>query len=306
MDSVIVKNAEKRYKGIRAVDDISLTIFKKEIFGIVGPNGAGKTTLMECMMGLRKLDDGSITILGLDSNKDHKKLVYKVGAQLQQSELPANIKVKEAIRLQAGLFNVSVDEDDLMERYDLTTKAKTYFSKLSGGQKQRLFILLATINDPEIVIFDELSTGLDPVSRRKVWDSVLRLKEEGKTVIVSTHLMQEAEEICDRVVMINKGKTIGLGSVKELIRELPYTHVLEVEHSGDYKLLEKSIEGIEGITGIKKISLHKYAIYTTQELKLDILRERLEDMNIGTGNLSYRPCNFDDYFYDKVSKEGRD
>lgn len=304
MEQVVIHNASKSYKGLKALREVSFSIHGGEIFVIVGPNGAGKTTLLECMMGLRNLDEGTITVLGMDSKNDHDKLVRKVGAQLQQSELPSNIKVKEAVRLQAGLFGIKVNADELLSEFNLGDKANYFCSKLSGGQKQRLFILLATLHDPEVIFFDELSTGLDPVSRREVWNVVLKLKEQGRTIIVTTHLMQEAEEICDRAMLIDKGRIVDIGTVKELTGKLQFSSVIEFEFHGDPEVIKNILENIDGIVEIQMISPHKYNMTVKDSFSSDIFKRTLAESGAQIQKFINRQSNFEDYFYYTVRRKG--
>jgi ABC-2 type transport system ATP-binding protein len=215
-----VENLRKRYGTLTAVDNISFDVARGEIFGIVGPNGAGKTTTIECVEGLRKPDGGNIRVLGLDPAKERRKLCLRMGVQLQQAVLASQIKVWEALDLFSSFYPKTLDPDRILGRLDLTDIRKTVFRKLSGGQKQRLFIALAMIHDPEILFLDELTTGLDPLGRRSIWDFVLELNEEGKTIILSSHFMEEAERLCDRVAIMDEGKIIALDSPEKLIESL--------------------------------------------------------------------------------------
>ena len=212
-----VSGIRKTYGDIVAVSDISFTVGEGEIFGLIGPNGAGKTTTMECVEGVRRPDRGVISILGLDPVRDVYKLQNLIGVQLQQAQLQKRIKVWEAVDLWASLYTKTVDGDRLLDQLGLTSKRNSWFMTLSGGQKQRLFIALALINDPEVVFLDELTTGLDPQSRRAIWELVRGIRDRGKTVFMTTHLMEEAERLCDRVAIIEHGKIIDIGSPEELV-----------------------------------------------------------------------------------------
>jgi ABC-2 type transport system ATP-binding protein len=214
---VTVANLRKTYGSLVAVDDVSFTVEEGEIFGLLGPNGAGKTTTMECVEGVRKPDGGSIRVLGRDPGARATELQNRIGVQLQEAQLQKRIKVWEAVDLWTTLFPATVDGEALLEQLGLTAKRDTWFMNLSGGQKQRLFIALALINDPELVFLDELTTGLDPQARRKIWDMVLGIRERGKTVFLTTHLMEEAERLCDRVAVIEHGRLIELGTADELV-----------------------------------------------------------------------------------------
>ena len=196
---------------------MSLEVAEGEIFGLIGPNGAGKTTTMECVEGIRRPDRGKISILGLDPFRDVYRLQNRIGVQLQQAQLQKRIKVWEAVDLWASLYSQRVDSQRLLEQLGLADKRNAWFMNLSGGQKQRLFIALALINDPEVVFLDELTTGLDPQARRAIWDLVRGIRERGKTVFMTTHLMEEAERLCDRVAIIEHGKVIDAGTPRELV-----------------------------------------------------------------------------------------
>jgi ABC-2 type transport system ATP-binding protein len=208
----------KTYGATVAVSDVSFEVAEGEIFGLIGPNGAGKTTTMECVEGVRRPDRGTISILGLDPFRDVYQLQNRIGVQLQQAQLQKRIKVWEAVDLWASLYSKPVDVNQLLDQLGLTAKRNTWFMNLSGGQKQRLFIALALINDPEVVFLDELTTGLDPQARRAIWELVRGIRERGKTVFMTTHLMEEAERLCDRVAIIEHGKIIEMGSPAELVR----------------------------------------------------------------------------------------
>jgi len=201
-----------------AVSEVSFEVAEGEIFGLIGPNGAGKTTTMECVEGVRRPDRGTISILGLNPFRDVYQLQNRIGVQLQQAQLQKRIKVWEAVDLWASLYTKTVDANRLLEQLGLSAKRNAWFMNLSGGQKQRLFIALALINDPEVVFLDELTTGLDPQSRRAIWDLVRGIRDRGKTVFMTTHLMEEAERLCDRVAIIEHGRIIEMGSPADLVR----------------------------------------------------------------------------------------
>jgi ABC-2 type transport system ATP-binding protein len=201
-----------------AVQDVSFDVQPGEIFGLIGPNGAGKTTTMECVEGLRRPEAGAISVLGLDPARDARRLQDRIGVQLQEAQLQKRIKVREAVALWAALYRAPANGDRLIEQLGLTDKRNAWFMTLSGGQKQRLFIALALINDPELVFLDELTTGLDPQARRAIWDLVRGIRQRGKTVLLTTHLMEEAERLCDRVAIIDHGRIIDVGTPAELVR----------------------------------------------------------------------------------------
>jgi ABC-2 type transport system ATP-binding protein len=214
-----VSSIRKTYGKTVAVSDVSFDVEKGEIFGLIGPNGAGKTTTMECVEGLRRPDRGTISVLSLDPIRDARALQQKVGVQLQQAQLQKRIKVREAVDLWASLYPRAVDADALLERLGLSDKRQAWFMTLSGGQKQRLFIALALIHDPDVVLLDELTTGLDPQARRAIWDLVREMRTRGKTVLLTTHLMEEAERLCDRVAIVERGHIIDIGTPAGLVRK---------------------------------------------------------------------------------------
>jgi len=215
---VQVDGISKVYGRAVAVDGVSFQVREGEIFGLIGPNGAGKTTTMECVEGLRRPDRGTIAVLGLDPIRDAYSLQDRIGVQLQEAQLQKRIKVGEAVALWASLYERPVDGNRLLEQLGLAEKRNAWFMTLSGGQKQRLFIALALINDPEVVFLDELTTGLDPQARRAIWELVRGIRSRGKTVFLTTHLMEEAERLCDRVAIIDHGRIIDIGTPAELVR----------------------------------------------------------------------------------------
>ncbi len=223
-----VEHIRKTYGAFVAVHDVSLDVDAGEIFGLIVPNGAGKTTTMECVEGIRRPDGGTIRVLGLDPVRDVYAIQERIGVQLQQAQLQKRIKVWEAVHLWASLYgrNPEVGEQ-FLEQLGLAEKRNAWFMTLSGGQKQRLFIALALINDPEVVFLDELTTGLDPQARHAIWDLVRGIRARGKTVFLTTHLMEEAERLCDRVAIIERGRIIDSGAPSELVdRHCPARRVV--------------------------------------------------------------------------------
>ena len=250
MQSVIeVSGVRKAYGKTVAVADASFTVFQGEIFGLIGPNGAGKTTTMECIEGLRKPDAGTIAVLGLDPYRQVYQLQERIGVQLQQAQLQKRIKVWEAVDLWASLYGTkTVDATRLLDQLGLTDKRNAWFMNLSGGQKQRLFIALALINDPEVVFLDELTTGLDPQARHAIWDLVRGIRERGKTVFLTTHLMEEAERLCDRVAIMEHGRIIDIDTPERMVRRHcpERAVVLDTEDAGAEEQFRK-IAGVEQV-----------------------------------------------------------
>ncbi|MFD8725373.1 ABC transporter ATP-binding protein [Streptomyces sp. NPDC059629] len=219
MPSVIeVTDLRKSYGGRAVVDGVSFAVEEGEIFGILGPNGAGKTTTVECVEGLRVPDGGRVRVTGLDPVAEHEKTARVLGAQLQQSELQPKLTVREALELYASFYDSPLDWVPLAERLGLADKLATRFGKLSGGQQQRLFIALALIGNPRVVVLDELTTGLDPRARRDTWELIEDVRDRGVTVLLVTHFMEEAQRLCDRIAVIDKGRVAALDTPAGLIR----------------------------------------------------------------------------------------
>src|SRR5512144_720231 len=215
---ISVSAIRKTYGRTVAVQDVSFEVQPGEIFGLIGPNGAGKTTTLECVEGLRRPDRGTISVLGADPVRQARALQERIGVQLQEAQLQKRITVNEAVGLWASLYRKPLNGDRLIEQLGLAEKRNAWFMSLSGGQKQRLFIALALINDPELVFLDELTTGLDPQARRAIWELVRGIRQRGKTVLLTTHLMEEAERLCDRVAIIDHGRIVDIGTPAELVR----------------------------------------------------------------------------------------
>src|SRR5262245_60428585 len=210
--AIEVRHLHKRYRRRVAVQDVSFTVEAGEIFGIVGPNGAGKTTTVECIAGLRTPDQGLVRVLGFDPQRDRAALTQRVGVQLQQCQLPEKITVWEALDLYYSFYRTPANAEQLLADMGLVDQRHTAFGKLSGGQKQRLSIALALIGNPEVALLDELTTGLDPQARRETWQMIEQIRARGVTILLVTHLMAEAEQLCDRLAVIDTGRVAALES----------------------------------------------------------------------------------------------
>lgn len=217
MPVIEVTHLKKRYGDLVAVDDVSFAVEAGEIFGVLGPNGAGKTTTVECVAGLRVPDGGGVSVLGLDPRRDAAQLRQRVGVQLQESQLPDRLRVAEALELYASFYRNPADPAELIDKLGLSEKRNTAYKKLSGGQKQRLSIALALVGNPEIAILDELTTGLDPQARRDTWGLIEQVRDSGVTIVLVTHFMEEAERLCDRVAVIDRGRVVALDSPAGLV-----------------------------------------------------------------------------------------
>ena len=254
-----VAGCRKSYGATVAVDDVSFDVHDGEIFGLIGPNGAGKTTTMECVEGLRTPDRGTISVLGLDPFRDSYRLQERIGVQLQEAQLQKRIKVREAVHLWAALYRrKQSDGDRLLEQLGLAERREAWFMTLSGGQKQRLFIALALVNDPEVVFLDELTTGLDPQARRAIWELVRGIRARGKTVFLTTHLMEEAERLCDRVAIIDHGRIVDMDTPERLVqRHCPQRAVVletSAPHAGDH------FRAIPQVTDVTTSTAGRYTI----------------------------------------------
>jgi len=212
-----VEELRKTYGSQVAVDGVSLEVSRGEIFGLLGPNGAGKTTMVECIQGLRRPDSGRVRVLGLDPLRETEALRRRIGSQLQESALPDRIRVWEALDLFASFMQGTTDWRALLEQWGLREKRGATFSSLSGGQRQRLFVALALLGHPEVVFLDELTQGLDPAARRVAWRLIRQVRDAGTTVVLVTHYMDEAEQLCDRLAIVDRGKIVALDSPQNLI-----------------------------------------------------------------------------------------
>jgi len=219
-DIIEVKNLTKKYGDFTAVNNISFSVAENEVFGILGPNGAGKTTTLEMMEGLKRPTAGTITVDGIDVERDPDEVKARIGVQLQASNFFEALSLTELIETFGAMYNRKVDAMELLEEVQLTDKAKVQAKELSGGQRQRLSIAIGLVNDPRVLFLDEPTTGLDPQARRNLWDLIEQIKAKGKTVVITTHYMDEAEVLCDRVAIMDGGKIISLNSPRKLIEEL--------------------------------------------------------------------------------------
>ncbi|NYH54965.1 ABC-2 type transport system ATP-binding protein [Nocardiopsis arvandica] len=253
MAIIEVEELGKRYDEQVVLERISFSVEEGEVFGILGPNGAGKTTAVECVEGLRRPDSGSVRVLGLDPFRQGVQLREHIGVQLQHTQLPENIKVWEALDLYASFYDRPRDWRELLERWGLADKRNARFAKLSGGQKQRLFIALALVGDPKVAFLDELTTGLDPQARRATWEMVKRVRAEGVTVVLVSHFMDEVEELCDRVAVLDRGGIVALDSPEGLIDGA------DAEYRISFRLTEGSavdpdrlLGNLDGVTSVSR------------------------------------------------------
>jgi ABC-2 type transport system ATP-binding protein len=300
---VEVQGLMKRYGEIRAVDDISFSVCRGEIFGMVGPNGAGKTTTIECIEGLRRPDGGSIKVMGLDPQEDGYAVRERIGVQLQESFLHDQIRVWEAMDLFASLYPRAVEWEPLLERLGLADRRKASYKSLSGGQKQRLAIALALVSDPEIIFLDELTTGLDPQARRAMWDLVRQMREEGKTVFLTTHYMEEAEELCDRVLIIDYGKVVALDTPEALIRNLGVEGRVIFTMSDAFR--PEPLEAVAGVTHVEHTG-ERVIVYGRGERLLSGIVHAVEDQGWPLRDLRVEQPTLEDVFLSLTGRGMRD
>jgi ABC-2 type transport system ATP-binding protein len=300
---VQVEHLRKVYGSTVAVDDVSFEVYQGEIFGMVGPNGAGKTTTVECIEGLRQPDGGHIRVLGLDPHHDGYALRARIGIQLQESVLQDRMKVWEALDLFASFYPRSVDWEPLLEQLGLAEKRNTPFAKLSGGQKQRLFIALALVHDPEIVFLDELTTGLDPQARRAMWDLVRGIRERGKTVFLTTHFMEEAERLCDRVAIMDRGRIIALDTPENLIRMLGVENRVVFTVDGAFEL--ERLSKLSDVTRVETIG-ERVIVYGRGDGLVGEVVNALTTSGTRFRDLRTEQPNLEDVFLALTGREMRD
>jgi ABC-2 type transport system ATP-binding protein len=303
---IAVRNLVKKYPDVKAVDGISFDTYHGEVFGLVGPNGAGKTTLIEMIEGLRTPDSGSITVLGLDPVRDATSVKERIGVQLQTTSIQPNITVIEAIKLFASVYRRPLaNPEQLLTTLSLEEKAGSRFSRLSGGQKQRVAIALALVNDPELVFLDEVSTGLDPQARRNMWALVEQIRDQGKTVFLTTHYMEEAETLCDRVGIIDHGRLIALDTPRNLVSSLGAdSKVLFTVDDRDVPV--SAFETFPEVGRAEKLE-NGYVLYTKDDSATLGKLVRLSD-NLGFrfANIRTEVPNMDDVFLTLTGRELRE
>ena len=287
-----VNNLKKHYGDVKAVDGISFSVKKGEIFGILGPNGAGKTTTLECIEGLQHHDEGDIEIFEKKMTVNDDFFKERMGIQLQESSLPPRMKVWEALDLFSSFYNRNKDWRELLVKLQLEDKKNNYFSSLSGGQKQRVFVALAMVNDPEVLFLDEITTGLDPMARRQMWNVMKTIKYAGKTVVMSTHYMEEAEYLCDRVMIIDKGKVIADGTPGELIDRMGMKNrvIIESEEKIDVEIF-KTIKSVLDIS----VEKGKIEIEGKDTSVLADIARIINDRKI-KANIQYKTANLEDVY----------
>jgi ABC-2 type transport system ATP-binding protein len=295
--AVVVTNLVRRYGSFVAVDDVSFCIEEGEIFGIIGPNGAGKTTTVECISGLRVPDSGSISVYGLSPQRDRDRVRDLVGVQLQESAVPPRLKVGEALELFAAFYADPLDPQDVLESLGIKHMKRTAFKNLSGGQKQRVSIALALVGNPKVAILDELTTGLDPEARRETWTLIQRMRDRGVTVILVTHFMDEAETLCDRLALINRGRLAALDAPEAIAAETGTTRLRFVPSQ---PVDDEALRAVDGVQAVERKD--RFVTLTgTGELAASLI-SALEARGVQVAEFEARRGNLDDAFI-KLTKD---
>ena len=295
METVVaVRDLVKRYGELVAVGGISFEVKAGEIFGLLGPNGAGKTTTVECLEGLRVPDSGEIRVLGEIPSPGNRRLKARLGIQLQGTAFLPRLTVEETLKLFAALYPRHRPIDELLELFALGEKKNTLVKDLSGGQRQRLAVALALVNDPELLVLDEPTTGLDPSARRALWDLISSLKSEGKTVLLTTHYMEEAEYLCNHVLILDRGRLIALGSPEDLVRKHFRETAVDLENPGP--IAPENLRELPGVTRVV-VAENKVTLYTTDvTTTVGALARMAEEGEISLGDLIWRRATLEDVY----------
>jgi ABC-2 type transport system ATP-binding protein len=247
-----VENLTKRYGDVHAVRGISFEVAEGEVFGLLGPNGAGKTSTIEILEGLRDADGGRVSVCGFDPKTQSGELKREIGAALQSTALPEKLKVIEALDLFAGFYQRRRNKEDLLKRFGLVEKRTAFYGQLSGGQKQRLAMAIALINDPKVVFLDEPTAGLDPQVRREIYDVIEELRRDNKTIVLTTHYIEEAERLCDRVAIVDHGQIIAQGTPRELKQASADKTRIEVRLAREES--EETLRTLEGVNDCRAVN----------------------------------------------------
>lgn len=302
--AVSVRKLTKRYGDLVAVNDISFEIKKGEIFGLLGPNGAGKTTTVEMIEGLRKPDGGSIEVCGLDVSREIRQIREMIGVQLQTTTIDKKIRVREAVDLFGGYYRKKLATDEILDIVDMKDRGKSFVESLSGGQKKRVAVALALVNDPELLVLDEPTTGLDPQARRNLWEIIERMKGGRKTVILTTHYIEEAERFCNKVGIIDHGKIIAMDRPEDLISRQNLDSAIEFVTPDD---VEK--EMLENIRGVNEVVLQekRFILYTkdSHSVLAELIRISGEQ-RFSLENISVRKATLEDVFLELTGRKIRD
>ena len=299
-----VENLTKRYGDVEAVRGISFEVSEGEVFGLLGPNGAGKTSTVEILEGLRNADSGTVSVCGFDPQRNPDELKREIGAALQSTALPDKLRVMEALRLFAGFYKRHRDPEELLKRFGLEEKRNTYYSKLSGGQKQRLALAMALVNNPRVLFFDEPTAGLDPQVRREIYDIIEELRREKKTILMTTHYIEEAERLCDRVAIVDHGKVIACGSPRELKQRSGGNTRIEVKLAKP--ATNGTLKNLEGVTDAREVD-GTYVLHTQRPPQAIVsLVKHLEAEGNELISLEIATPSLEDVFIEMTGRRLRD
>jgi ABC-2 type transport system ATP-binding protein len=297
----------KRYEGgVIAVDGLDLDVRMGECFGLLGPNGAGKTTTVEILEGLLEPTSGDVQVLGARWATHERSLRERIGVSLQQTHLPERLSVSEILTMFRSFFDRGRDPDDLLRTVSLVEKKNAWYEKLSGGQKQRLGVACALVGDPELLFLDEPTTGLDPQSRLQLWDVVEDFKRRGRTVLLTTHYMDEAQRLCDRVVVVDHGKAIALGTPRELIASLGGQEVIELTLGKGRPIDEKAMAALPGVRGVRRIGDGFALAVEPLHVALPALIDHLRASDLALERLATRHATLEDVFVALTGRGLRD
>lgn len=305
-------NLFKTYPGkppVDAVRGLDLTVEVGECFGLLGPNGAGKTTTIEIIEGLLPATAGEVTVLGMHWGSHDEAIKERIGISLQETKLSEKLSIRETLTLFRSFYQNGIAPDEAIRLVSLEDKAKSWVGKLSGGQKQRLAVACALIGDPDLLFLDEPTTGLDPQSRRHLWDIIRDFRSQGRTVLFTTHYMDEAERLCDRVAVVDQGKVIALGSPRELIASVGGDHVVEFSVNGGNGQTTVSPDVLDGLPAVKSIRTEgdSYCLaVTAPHLVLPVLLNRLTEKGYELANLTTRHASLEDVFVHLTGRHLRD
>ncbi|MBI2872833.1 MAG: ABC transporter ATP-binding protein [Chloroflexi bacterium] len=296
MEEVIVVEAlGKHFGAVTAVDGVSFSVRKGEVFGILGPNGAGKTTIMECIEGLLKPSAGRTLVLGMDTQREPDRVKERIGVQLQASAYFDYLTLKEILQLFGRFYGKYVSADELLTKVDLKEKANTTVGKLSGGQKQRFTIAATLVNAPEVVFLDEPTTGLDPQARRHLWEFIQSIHQEGRTVVLTTHYMEEAQFLCNRVAIMDRGKVVALDTPTNLIRALPAPY--EIKALVDGKAHDGRLEALDCVVGVRHQEDGTFLLRSSDAARtLPALLGWASQAGVRLAHLEVVPANLEDVF----------
>ena len=305
--ALLVRQLRKRYSDVTAVDGLDLEVSAGECFGLLGPNGAGKTTTIEICEGLNTPDEGEVVVLGRRWHSDERELRERLGIQLQETQLTEKLTVTETVKLFRSFYRAGRPVEEVISLVQLEEKRNGRVGKLSGGQKQRLALACSLVGDPDLLFLDEPTTGLDPQSRRQLWDLIESFKAMGRTIVLTTHYMDEAERLCDRVAIIDHGKVIALGTPRELIASLGVEHVVEFAIARDDGNLDAgTLQHIEGVRTVRRVADAWELAVSETHLAIPALLAVLEERGLELAELRTHSATLEDVFVHLTGRQLRD